>query len=113
MIHPKKDDEPTLPGDPSAKAKYVFRLVKEALLENFESVSQTFEDTDLEDCMSLAKQIAAKPELRPKLLLALERCTLSGWDDFYMSTVENYDGLKKITPEVLLADAESHTMRLS
>lgn len=106
MDHLKTNEEPTLPDDPSAKAKHIFKLVKESLFEDVESVSKTFEDTDLEDCMSLAKHIiAAKPELKSTLLLALDRNTQSDWDDFYSCIVENYDGWVTVTPQVLLADA--------
>ena len=106
MDHLKTNEEPTLPDDPSAKAKHIFKLVKESLFEDVESVSKTFEDTDLEDCMSLAKQIiAAKPELKSTLLLALDRNTQSDWDDFYSSIVGNYDDWVTVTPQVLLADA--------
>lgn len=104
MDHLKTNEEPTLPDDPSAKAKDIFKLVKESLFEHVESVSKNFEDTEFDDCMSLAVQIAAKSELRPKLLLALDRNTQPDWDDFYSSTVGKYDGLT-VTPQVLLADA--------
>ncbi|KAJ5751384.1 uncharacterized protein N7511_008349 [Penicillium nucicola] len=103
MNHLKPNEEPTLPDEPSAKAKVIFRLVKESLFADVESVTKTFEDADLKHSVSLANQIAAKSELRPKLLLALDRTTQSDWEDFYSGTVGKYGGIT-VTPQVLLAD---------
>ncbi|OGE47107.1 hypothetical protein PENARI_c063G00404 [Penicillium arizonense] len=105
MDHLKTNEEPTLPDDPSAKAKHIFKLVKKSLFEDVESVSKSFEDRDLEECMFLAKEIAAKSDLQPKLRLALDRNTQPDWDDFYSSIVGNYDDGVTVTPQVLLADA--------
>jgi hypothetical protein len=64
MDQPKTNEEPTRPDDPSAKAKDIFKLVKEALFEDVKSVSKAFENTELKDCMSLALW---RNKLRPSL----------------------------------------------
>jgi hypothetical protein len=97
---------PTLPKDPSARTKEIFRLVK---LEGGNSDSKTFEDEDLKACMSWANVLVLESgdQERKMLLQILETHTQPDWDDFYSRHVKIYEccGWIRVTPQLLLRDA--------
>ena len=95
-----------LPGDQSAKTQAIFKIILNELYTNHtvESDHKWFNDKELDECMSIAKEARKTTTCEPYLRRALERSEKPGWDAFYASVKSNWVGIP-FAPKTILMDA--------